>query len=136
MPNIDRNVMYLKIAKEISKQSYCTRKKVGAILVKNESIISDGYNGTPFKFDNVCEIDNVTKNEVLHAETNALAKIGRSTISSENSTLYVTLSPCFDCAKLIIQFKIKKVYYIEDYKDLSGIELLKKANIEVEKIDI
>jgi len=135
MPNIDRNKMYMKIAYEIANQSYCVRRKVGSILVKDKQIISDGYNGTPAGFDNVCEIDkNTTKKEVLHAELNALAKVGKSTNSSDGVTMYITLSPCQNCSSMIIQFGIKHVYYCEEYRDLSGVEMLKKAGVKVERI--
>jgi dCMP deaminase len=135
MPNIDRNIMYMKIAYQIATQSYCERRKVGSVLVKNGQIISDGFNGTPESFDNCCEIDpDNTKPEVLHAEANALAKVGKSTNSSYGATMYVTLSPCFECSKLLIQFGIKEVYYSEEYRDLSGIALLKKKGIKVERI--
>jgi len=135
MPNIDTNIMYMKIAYEIATQSYCERRQVGSVIVKNGQIISDGFNGTPSGFDNCCEIDpSTTKPEVLHAEANALAKVGKSTNSSEGSTMYVTLSPCFECSKLLIQFGIEKVYYCEEYRDLSGIDLLNKKGIKVERI--
>lgn len=130
----NKHYFYLGIAKNISTASYCQRKKVGAVLVKNDNIISFGYNGTISGFENVCEIDNITKSEVLHAETNALAKCCKSSYSSEGATMYVTLSPCFECAKIIIQAGIKMVVYIEDYRDKSGLELLKKAKIDVLQI--
>lgn len=137
MPNIDRNIMYMKIAYEIASQSYCERRKVGAVIVKDGQIISDGYNGTPSGFDNCCEIDpDTTKPEVLHAEANALAKVGKSTNSSEGSTMYITLSPCYECAKLLIQFGINEVYYCEEYRDLKGVELLKTKGIKVEQIKL
>lgn len=123
------NNTYLEIAKLISKHSKAERKKVGAILVKDNRIISIGYNGTPKGFDNICEIDGITKPEVLHAESNCISKCCKSTESSENAILYVTLSPCLECAKLIIQCGIKGVYYSELYHDINGIELLTKANI-------
>jgi dCMP deaminase len=133
MPSIDINGVYMNIAVEISKLSYAEKKKVGCVIVKNSSIISMGYNGTPCGFNNVCETETeqglITNPEVLHAETNAIAKVARSSISSENSTMYVTLSPCFECAKLIIQAGIKEIYYREDYRLSSGIELLKRAGI-------
>jgi dCMP deaminase len=135
MPNIDRNKMYMKIAYEIAKQSYCVRRKVGSVLVKDGQIISDGYNGTPSGFDNCCEVNpDLTKKEVLHAEANALAKVGKSTNSSEGSTMYITLSPCYECSKLLIQFGITEVYYCEEYRDLSGVDLLKESGIKVERI--
>lgn len=160
---------YLRMAKIWATNSYAKRNKVGALLVKDGMIISDGYNGTPSGFDNTCEnevkcdiediefdssldggasicktYDNdcnkcphhylVTKPEVLHAEANAITKVAKSTNSSDGSTMYVTLSPCLECAKLIIQAGIKRVVYFEEYRDRSGIELLEKAGIEVEQI--
>ena len=128
---------YLKIAIEWGKLSYCKRRQVGAIIVKNNMIISDGYNGTPSGFENFCEDENnYTKWYVLHAEANAITKVSASTQSSEGSTLYVTLSPCTDCSKLIHQAKIKRVVYNEQYKDTSGLEFLEKAGVEVCQIEI
>lgn len=121
----------MNIAKEIAKRSYANRLKVGAILVKNNSIISDGYNGMPYGFDNMCETDDITNIEVLHAESNAIAKIAKSNLSSEGSTLYVTYSPCVECAKLIIQCGIENVYFESRYRTLEGVNLLKKAKINV-----
>ena len=127
---------YLRIAKEWGNLSYCQRKKVGAIIVKDKMIISDGYNGTPSGFENCCEDeDNVTKWYVLHAEANAILKVARSTQSCEDATLYITLSPCKDCSKLIHQSGIKRVVYLEEYKDTSGVDFLKKAGIEVTLIN-
>lgn len=126
--------IYMDIAQLISKHSHAERKKVGAILVKNNRIISIGYNGTPSGFDNICEENNITKKEVLHAESNCISKCAKSTESTLDSVMYVTLSPCFECAKLIIQCGISKVYYKEKYRDVSGIELLKKANIDCYEI--
>jgi dCMP deaminase len=124
---------YLRIAKEWGQLSYCKRKQVGAIIVKDRMIISDGYNGTPSGFENCCEDEeNLTKWYVLHAEANAISKVARSTQSCENATLYITLSPCKDCSKLIHQSGIKRVVYNEEYKDTSGIDFLKKAGVEVE----
>jgi dCMP deaminase len=125
----------MNIAIEISSMSYANRLKVGAILVKNNSIISYGYNGMPSGFENICEIDNVTKPEVLHAESNAVMKVCKSTQSSEDAVLYVTHSPCFECAKLIIQAGIKNVYYRNVYRNINGIKLLEKAKINVVKIN-
>lgn len=125
---------YLSIAKLISAHSYANRSKVGAILVKDKRIISIGYNGTPSGFDNECEVNGVTKREVLHAESNCISKCAMSNESSKGSTLYTTMSPCFECAKLIIQCGIERVVYQDDYSDLTGIELLKKASIDVTKI--
>ena len=131
------DVAYLRIAQEWGKLSYCKRRQVGAIIVKNNMIISDGYNGTPTGFDNQCEDENnYTKWYVLHAEANAITKVSASTQSSEGSTLYVTLSPCTDCSKLIHQAKIKRVVYNEQYKDTSGLEFLEKAGVEVCQIEI
>lgn len=127
---------YLRIAKEWGQLSYCKRKQVGAIIVKDRMIISDGYNGTPSGFENCCEDDaGLTKWYVLHAEANAISKVARSTQSCEGATLYITLSPCKDCSKLIHQSGIKRVVYHEEYKDCSGIYFLKKAGVEVELID-
>lgn len=131
------DVAYLKIASEWGKLSYCKRRQVGAIIVKKGMIISDGYNGTPTGFDNLCEDENnYTRWYVLHAEANAITKVSASTQSSEGSTLYVTLSPCKDCSKLIHQAKIKRVVYNEQYKDTSGLEFLEKAGVEVCQIEI
>lgn len=127
---------YLRIAKEWGNLSYCQRKKVGAIIVKDKMIISDGYNGTPSGFENCCEDDNnLTKWYVLHAEANAILKVAHSTQSCENATLYITLSPCKDCSKLIHQSGIKRVVYHQEYKDTSGVEFLRKAGVEVELIE-
>jgi dCMP deaminase len=126
---------YLRIAKEWSKLSYCKRKQVGAIIVRDRMIISDGYNGTPSGFENCCEEeDGLTKWYVLHAEANAILKVARSTQSCEGATLYITLSPCKDCSKLIHQSGIKRVVYHEEYKDCSGIDFLRKAGVEVDLI--
>lgn len=129
---------YIQCCIAISKLSYAERKKVGAIVVANGGgIISEGYNGTPSGFPNQCETNSgmFTLPEVLHAESNAIAKIARSTNSSNGATLYVTMSPCFDCAKMIIQCGIKRVVYLEAYRDSSGVDLLQKAEIKVEKYD-
>lgn len=127
---------YLRIAKEWSKLSYCKRKQVGAIIVKDRMIISDGYNGTPSGFENCCEDEaGYTKWYVLHAEANAILKVAGSTQSCEGATLYITLSPCKECSKLIHQSGIKRVVYLDGYKDDSGLEFLKKAGVEVELID-
>ena len=134
MPKLKIEKVYMEVAYQFAKCSYAERRQVGAVIVKDGAIISFGYNGTPNGFDNCCEVDDTTKREVLHAESNAISKVAQSTISSTGATLYVTTSPCFDCAKLIIQSGIKKVYWTEAYRDLSGIDLLKKANIEVERI--
>lgn len=126
---------FINIAKEIGSLSYCTRSKVGAVLVKDGNVISFGYNGTPAGMDNCCEENNVTKDEVIHAEMNAILKAAKSGNAVDGSTLYLSLSPCKNCCKLIIQSGIKRVVYLEDYRDLSPIEFLSKF-IEVEKYEI
>ena len=126
------DIAYLKMALEWAKLSYCKRRQVGALIVKNKMIISDGYNGTPTGFENICEDDeNYTKWYVLHAEANAIMKVSASTQSSEGATLYITLSPCKECSKLIFQSGIKRVVYHKEYKDTSGLEFLKKGGIEI-----
>jgi dCMP deaminase len=162
MPRIPVDAIYMQIAYQVSKLSYAERRKVGCIIVKDEQIVSFGYNGTPHGFDNDCEenqiryYDNpdhamtlmdkgykcedgccskvVTKQEVLHAESNALMKISKSTLTSKGAILYTTTSPCFECAKLIIQAGVEKVFYCESYRDMSGIALLEKAGIIVEQV--
>jgi dCMP deaminase len=127
---------YIRMANIWAENSYCIRRKVGALIVKDKMIISDGYNGTPSGFENICEDEqNLTKPYVLHAEANAITKIARSNNSSEGATLYVTASPCIECAKLIIQAGIKRVVYSEKYRLEDGINLLKRANIEVVYLD-
>lgn len=127
---------YLRIAKEWSLLSYCMRKQVGAIIVKDKMIISDGYNGTPSGFENCCEDElGLTNWYVLHAEANAILKVARSTQSCENATLYITMSPCKECSKLIHQSGIKRVVYHQGYKDTSGIDFLIKAGVQVEQIE-
>ena len=129
------NHSYLEMADVWARNSYCKRRKVGALLVKDRTIISDGYNGTPSGFENVCEDENgVTKPYVLHAEANAITKVAKSGNSSEGATLYVTASPCAECAKLIIQAGIKRVVYRDAYRLTDGIDLLRRAGIEVEQI--
>ena len=131
------DLAYLRIAKEWGKLSYCKRKQVGAIIVRDRMIISDGYNGTPSGFENCCEDDdNLTKWYVLHAEANAILKVARSTQSCEGATLYITLSPCKDCSKLIHQSGIKRVVYLEEYKDTSGVDFLRKAGVEAEHLQV
>ena len=131
------HIAYLKMAETWGKLSYCKRRKVGAIIVKNRMIISDGYNGTPTGFENVCEDEeNYTKWYVLHAEANAILKVASSTQSCNGATLYVTLSPCRECSKLIHQSGISRVVYSVAYKDLSGIEFLKKAGVIVNQISL
>ena len=123
---------YLRMARIWAENSYCHRRQVGALVVKNKMIISDGYNGTPSGFENVCEDDNnVTKPYVLHAEANAITKLARSSNNSDGATLYVTDAPCIECSKLIIQAGIKRVVYAKQYRLTDGIELLGRANIEV-----
>ncbi len=123
---------YLEMARIWAQNSYCQRRQVGALVVKNGMIISDGYNGTPSGFENVCEDDNgVTKPYVLHAEANAITKLARSSNNSDGSTIYITASPCIECAKLIIQAGIRRVVYGENYRLTDGIDLLKRAGIEV-----
>lgn len=163
MPRIPIQIIYMQTAYQFAKLSYAGRRKVGCIIVKDHQVISFGYNGMPHGFENHCEEDQVrrydnpehamvleekgytcengrcskevTKREVLHAESNAIMKVAKSTMSCEGAELYTTTCPCFDCAKLIIQAGIVKVYYTEDYRDMSGVELLKKANIEVEQVN-
>ena len=128
---------YLKMAMIWAQNSYCKRRKVGAIIVKDKMIISDGYNGTPSGFENICEDKlNHTKPYVLHAEANAITKVAKSNNSSEGSTLYVTSSPCLECAKLIIQAGIKRVVFTESYRIEDGTELLKRAGIEVNQVEL
>ena len=128
---------YMRMALIWSENSYCKRRQVGAILVKDKMIISDGYNGTPSGFENICEDENnVTKPYVLHAEANAITKVARSNNSSEGATLYVTSSPCIECAKLIIQSGIRRVVYANSYRLSDGIELLQRADIEVGNVDL
>ena len=128
----DLDNRYMSMAKIWAEDSYCQRRKVGALIVKNNMIISDGYNGTPSGFENVCEDeDGLTKPYVLHAEANAITKITRSNNNSDGATLYVTASPCIECAKLIIQAGIKRVVYAEKYRLTDGIDLLERAGVEV-----
>lgn len=128
---------YLRMARIWSENSYCTRRKVGALIVKDKMIISDGYNGTPSGFENVCELeDGTTKGYVLHAEANAITKIAKSGNSSLGATLYVTTSPCLECAKLIIQSGIKRVVYSEKYRIDDGIKLLERVGIECVFIEL
>ena len=128
---------YIQMAKIWAENSYCQRRKVGALLVKEKMIISDGYNGTPSGFENICEDENnITKPYVLHAEANAITKVARSHNSSEGATLYVTSSPCIECAKLIIQSGIKRVVYSEKYRLEDGIDLLKRAKIVVDFVEM
>lgn len=127
---------YLRMAQIWSENSYCTRRQVGALIVKDKMIISDGYNGTPSGFENVCEgEDGLTKPYVLHAEANAITKIARSGNNSDGATLYVTDAPCIECSKLIIQAGIKRVIYAKDYRLQEGIDLLCRAGIEVLQLE-
>ena len=129
------DLAYLKMAMEWAKLSYCKRRKVGALIVKDRMIISDGYNGTPSGFENCCEDDaGNTHWYVLHAEANAILKLARSTQSAKDATLYLTLSPCRECSKLAMQAGIKKVVYMDDYSDDSGIEFLRSHGVEILKI--
>ncbi|MBR7004118.1 MAG: dCMP deaminase family protein [Bacteroidales bacterium] len=127
---------YLEMAGIWARNSYCKRRQVGALIVKDKMIISDGYNGTPSGFENICEDENgVTKPYVLHAEANAITKVAKSGNSSEGATLYVTASPCLECSKLIIQAGIKRVVYNDEYRLTDGVDLLRRAGVVVEKID-
>ncbi len=127
---------YLSMARIWAENSYCQRRQVGAIIVKDKMIISDGYNGTPVGFENICEDENgLTKPYVLHAEANAITKVARSNNSSNGATLYVTASPCLECAKLIIQSGIKRVVFNELYRITDGIDLLTRAGIECKHIE-
>jgi len=151
MPRISIEDVYMEIAYSVAKLSYAERRQVGCVIVKDQQIVSFGYNGTPSGFDNSCEEvvescqnncdcggceTTVTKKEVLHAESNALTKIAKSTMSSGDADLYTTTSPCFECAKLIIQSGIKRVFYNETYRDMSGVELLEKSNINVIRTNV
>ena len=128
---------YLRMARIWAENSYCQRRKVGALVVKDKMIISDGYNGTPSGFENVCEdADNVTKPYVLHAEANAITKLARSNNNSDGATLYVTAAPCIECAKLIIQSGIRRVIYGEEYRLADGLSLLRQAGIEATHIQL
>ena len=135
MKQLKLDEVFINIAKEIGSLSHCTRSKVGAVLVKDGNVISFGYNGTPAGMDNGCEENNVTKDEVIHAEMNAILKAAKSGNAVDGSTLYLSLSPCQNCCKLIIQSGIKRVVYLEGYRDLKPIEFLSKF-IQVEKYDI
>ncbi len=128
---------YLRMARIWAENSYCKRRQVGALVVKGQRIISDGYNGTPSGFENCCEDENnVTKPYVLHAEANAITKLARSHNNSDGATIYITASPCIECAKLIIQSGIKRVVYGENYRLDDGIQLLRRAGVEVELLEI
>lgn len=126
---------YLRMADQWGQLSHCKRKQVGALIVKDSMIISDGYNGTPTGFDNCCEDESGKTNwYVLHAEANAIMKVAKSTNNSDGATLYITLSPCRECSKLILQAGIKRVVYLKSYKDNSGLEFLEKAGLEIRQI--
>jgi len=128
---------YIEMAFVWARNSYCTRMQVGALIVKDNMIISDGYNGTPAGFENVCEDEhNITKPYVLHAEANAITKVAKSHNSSDGATLYITDSPCIECAKLIIQSGIKRVVYSRKYRITDGLDLLKRAGVELEQLEI
>lgn len=127
---------YLQMAAIWAQNSYCKRRQVGALLVKDRMIISDGYNGTPSGFENNCEDENgVTRPYVLHAEANAITKVAKSGNSSKDATMYVTAAPCLECAKLIIQAGIKRVVYKDEYRLTDGVDLLRRAGVTVEKVD-
>ena len=127
------DIRYLKMARIWAENSYCVRRQVGALIVKDKMIISDGYNGTPSGFENVCENDmGTTKPYVLHAEANAITKVAKSANNCDGGTLYVTTSPCMECSKLIIQAGIKRVVYGEKYRIMDGVELLKRAGVQVD----
>lgn len=130
------DMRYLRMARIWAENSYCTRRQVGALIVKDKMIISDGYNGTPCGFENICEdeITGKTKPYVLHAEANAITKVAKSLSSSEGATLYVTASPCIECAKLIIQAGIRRIVFCEQYHTMDGVELLRMAGIEVVQV--
>ncbi|MBP5514107.1 MAG: dCMP deaminase family protein [Bacteroidaceae bacterium] len=133
----DLDLRYLRMATIWAENSYCQRRQVGALIVKDKMIISDGYNGTPSGFENVCEDENgLTKPYVLHAEANAITKIARSGNNSDGATLYVTDSPCIECAKLIIQSGITRVIYAREYRLTEGVDLLRRAGIEVKYLPI
>lgn len=127
--------LYLDLALRIAEESYCKRLQVGAVIVKDGNIISFGYNGTPTGRPNKCEENDVTFSYVLHAESNAITKACKSPISTEGATMYLTHSCCVECAKLIIQSGIKRVYYLKDYRDISGIKLLRDCDVDVSRID-
>lgn len=130
------DLRYLEMARVWAKNSYCKRRQVGALIVKENMIISDGYNGTPSGFENVCEDENgITKPYVLHAEANAITKVAKSGNSSQGATLYVTAAPCMECAKLIIQAGIVRVVYSDEYRLTDGVDLLRRAGIEVVKLE-
>jgi dCMP deaminase len=131
----NKHTFYMNLALNVAQASYCVRKKVGALIVNQDNVIAIGYNGTISGFPNVCELeDGSTRPDVLHAESNAIAKCAKSSNNSDGAALYVTLSPCFECAKIIIQSGIKEVYYLEEYRILDGLNLLRKSKIYVQQI--
>ena len=131
------DIRYMKMARIWAENSYCVRRQVGALIVRDKMIISDGYNGTPSGFENICEDETgKTKPYVLHAEANAITKVAKSNNSSEGATLYVTSSPCIECAKLIIQSGIKRVVFADSYHSMDGIDLLKRVGIEIVKVEL
>lgn len=131
------DIRYMKMARIWAENSYCVRRQVGALIVRDKMIISDGYNGTPSGFENICEDETgKTKPYVLHAEANAITKVAKSNNSSEGATLYVTSSPCIECAKLIIQSGIKRIVYADSYHSMDGIDLLKRVGIEIVKVEL
>ncbi len=132
------DMRYLRMARIWSENSYCERRRVGSLIVKDKMIISDGYNGTPMGFENICEDDATAKTKpyVLHAEANAITKVAKSNNNSLGATLYVTASPCIECAKLIIQSGITRVVYCDEYTTSDGLDLLKRAKIEISKVEI
>lgn len=131
------DIRYMKMARIWAENSYCVRRQVGALIVRDKMIISDGYNGTPSGFENICEDEaGKTKPYVLHAEANAITKVAKSNNSSEGATLYVTSSPCIECAKLIIQSGIKRVVYADSYHSMDGIDLLKRVGIEIIRVEL
>ena len=136
MGMINKDITYMKMTQEWAKQSYCKRAKVGALIVKDNMIISDGYNGTPSGFENSCEIGNETKWEVLHAEANAILKCAKHGTSCNGGTLYLSMSPCKNCSKLIHQAGIKRVVYLDSYSDNAGVYFLESAGVKVEKIEL
>lgn len=135
---IEYDLLYMDLAMRISEMSYAVRNRVGCVIVKDHNIISYGFNGTPTGFDNTCEVEVegvlITKPEVLHAESNAISKLAKIGVSSEEASIYITLSPCFECAKLLIQAGIKKVFYKNEYRKIDGLELLEQANIQIHQI--
>lgn len=135
MPRIPIELVYMQTAYQFAQLSYAERRKVGCVIVKDHQVISFGYNGMPHGFDNQCEDGDITNPAVLHAESNAIMKVAKSTMSCVGADLYTTTCPCFGCAKLIIQAGIKMVYYTEEYRDMSGVNLLETAGIKVKQVN-